>query len=74
MIRLPCLAAMTITLMGSLTCVLAGNLYASPPMIISGTLLLVAALGIEFFLVLLEFQAFRNSSAIFAVDETDYAH
>ena len=65
-----CHAALAITLMGSLTCILAGYLYAYPPVIISGTVLLVLALGIQFVLILLEFQSFRNSTAVFAVDET----
>ena len=67
LLRLPCHAAMTATLMASLTCLLAGSMYASPPMIITGTLLLAAALGIEFFIILLE--SFRNQ--IFALDETE---
>ena len=61
-LRLMCHAAMVVTLGGSLTCVLIGNIYSFPPIVMSGTLLLMAALAIQFFLIILEFRAVRAST------------
>ena len=68
MIRLMCHTAMIVTLGGSLACVLIGNLYAFPQIAMSGILLLMAALAIQFFLIVLEFRAVRRNNSTFADD------